>query len=258
MTPGESSEVPGGPAYLAPTALPDVSAESAREALSTLGSDPWRAIDPLRALGRVAAAWTVTRPEAPSTCALSLAWVAAVDRHCGHGRLAWRALARARVVGDDLSAHGLQVALQAAGLGRQLGWRPGPRRALIWAGLAHDAGWTLMPAGEPQPGAHAHAGVSLLRLSGPLAPPTRLIIDAHHEHVDGGGGPLGLDEAGIPLGAQALAVLDEADSVVRAGQASSPAAVAQHLSSQAGRRLARPLVWAWLALMSRRDDPWAA
>jgi HD-GYP domain-containing protein (c-di-GMP phosphodiesterase class II) len=122
--------------------------------------------------------------------------------------------------------HTRNVALLAVQVGETLGLPPSRLRALAVGGLLHDMGKLAVPDEILQkPGAltdeefaeirrHPGCGEELLReLGGFGAEIHRLVLD-HHERLDGGGYPRGLNETQLDLATRVLTVCDVYDALI--------------------------------------------
>lgn len=116
----------------------------------------------------------------------------------------------ARCVGEVMGLRGEELdACELGGWLHDIGKIAVPDAVLHKPGVYDDADWRLL---------RVHSVVGARMLEGiPGMEGARAIVLAHHEHWDGGGYPLGLRKAAIPLGARIFAVVDSYDAMTRLG-----------------------------------------
>jgi len=122
--------------------------------------------------------------------------------------------------------HTRRVALLAVQMGEHLGLAPGRLRQLAIGGLLHDIGKLSVPSSILQKPAaltddefevirrHPGWGDRLLRELGGFAPGVHRLVRSHHERLDGGGYPDGLDATALDLDTRILTVADVYDALV--------------------------------------------
>jgi HD-GYP domain-containing protein (c-di-GMP phosphodiesterase class II) len=122
--------------------------------------------------------------------------------------------------------HTRRVALLAARVGEELKLSATARRHLAVGGLLHDIGKLAVPLEILQkPGAltdqefaaikrHPGDGRRLLEELGGFPEAVRGLVSDHHERLDGGGYPRGLDASEMSIETRILAVVDVYDALV--------------------------------------------
>ena len=122
--------------------------------------------------------------------------------------------------------HTRRVATLACAVGEELRLPPATLRHLAIGGLLHDMGKLRVPPGilckpsalDPEEFAlikrHPEDGARLLADLGGFPPEVLDLVLDHHERLDGGGYPRGLDEARISLATRVLTVCDVYDALV--------------------------------------------
>lgn len=164
---------------------------------------------------------------------------------------------------SDLTHHGRTVGVYCRALGRRFGL---DEDRLELAGRLHDVGKVAVPEavlckpaaltpGEwSQVKRHPEVGAHLL-FEAELDDVADWVI-AHHERPDGEGYPYGLDDAGIPMEAKILSVVDAFDAMtsdrVYQPAQSVPVAV-DELTRGAGSQFCPMVVDAFVATVERRS-----
>jgi PAS domain S-box-containing protein len=164
-------------------------------------------------------------------------------------------------------AHARRVAALASAIGRELGLPDTRVELLQTAGLLHDLGMSVVPAGllaAPRNldaeertllARHPQAGADLLERAF-AGSPTAEIIRQHHERLDGSGYPRGLSGEAIDLEARVLAVADTVCALnehrPHRGALAIDAALAE-VEKQAGRCFDPHVVAACVRLFRQHD-----
>jgi len=174
-------------------------------------------------------------------------------------------LAAIEVKDEDTTRHNLRVAELAVAIGREMRLAGPILRVLARSGLLHDVGKVAIPdavLGKPGPlndeewglvRKHPGIGVEILGRAAKLRREAE-IVHAHHERMDGGGYPRGLQAVQIPLEARIIDVADTYDVLVtdRPYRKAYPLAEAVRiLRKESGTHLYRPAVQALLRLLAR-------
>lgn len=128
--------------------------------------------------------------------------------------------------GERLTGHGRRVANMARGLAVRLGLDAGAVQDVMLAGLLHDIGKIgypddildkpynkLSPAERSVARRHPTIGQNALMAVDELKQ-AALLIQHHHEYIDGSGYPDGLAGDAIPFGARILAVVNDYDALL--------------------------------------------
>jgi putative nucleotidyltransferase with HDIG domain len=174
-------------------------------------------------------------------------------------------LAAIEIKDEDTTRHNLRVAELAVAIGREMRLAGRILRVLARSGLLHDIGKVAIPdvvLGKAGPLSedewalvrrHPEVGVDILGRAVKLQREAE-IVHAHHERMDGGGYPRGLNGMQIPLEARIIAVADTYDVLVTdrpyRKAYSLPQAI-RILREESGTHLYRPAVQALLRLLAR-------
>jgi putative nucleotidyltransferase with HDIG domain len=167
---------------------------------------------------------------------------------------------------DKMTArHSAAVARYAREIARELGLPERDQELVHTSGLLHDIGKFILPDSilfaatrlTPDQMAvvrrHPEQGARLAeRIEG--YGPVAEIIHAHHERVDGGGYPLGLAGAEIPLASRIIAVADTYDVMTARDSYRSPVSPADaiaELRRVSGSQLDGRIVEAFVAVLGR-------
>ena len=163
------------------------------------------------------------------------------------------------------SGHQKRVAMIAQAIAGELGWSEDERLAVYFAGLVHDIGKIAVPSeiltkpSKLSPlemqlvSGHVEAGYQILK-DIPFPWPIALMIQQHHERLDGSGYPNKLIGDQICQGARVLAVADtiEAMATHRPYRAAlGLSAAMQTLRTQAGISIDKNVLDAAFRLMDR-------
>lgn len=174
-------------------------------------------------------------------------------------------LAAIEIKDEDTIRHNLRVAELAVAIGREMRLAGRVLRVLARSGLLHDIGKVGIPdvvLGKPEPldedewtlvRRHPEVGVDILRRAAKLRREAE-IIHAHHERMDGGGYPRGLNGIQTPLEARIIAVADTYDVLVTDRPYRKACTVPQAiriLREESGTHLYRPAVQALLRVLAR-------
>lgn len=134
-------------------------------------------------------------------------------------------LARLKTRDDYTYMHSMAVCALMVALARQLGLDEPASREAGLAGLLHDVGKALMPSDVlSKPGrlselewavmrTHPERGHELLESSGTVTAAALDVVLHHHERIDGGGYPHGLEADAISMLARMGAVCDVYDAI---------------------------------------------
>ncbi len=162
--------------------------------------------------------------------------------------------------------HSRRVAVRAAQIGEQLGFRPGALRDLAVGGLLHDIGklsvsrailrkpTRLTDEEFAEITRHPENGAELLAELGGFSVGVMGLVTDHHERLDGSGYPEGLRGAELSDGARVLGVCDVYDALVSARvyrPAWTQEKALQHLSDAAGSLFDERVVEALEAVLVR-------
>lgn len=121
--------------------------------------------------------------------------------------------------------HSLRVMVEAAAIGRSLGFEGWQLRELEIAAVLHDVGKLALPTAVLRKSgpltakelelvrSHPESGWRFLRKIPGLKGVAHIVLH-HHERVDGRGYPAGLRGDDIPLGSRVLAVADALDAIL--------------------------------------------
>ena len=148
--------------------------------------------------------------------------------------------------GDPLYDHGLNVAVMAMLLARELALADEQVRWVGLGALLHDCGWLDLPdrvvhKGQPLTRAearlledHCQLGVERLRRLD-LPGEVLQIVGQHHEHLDGTGYPAALDATHLAMPVRIVAVVDAYDSLCNPMCGQRPRTPHEALSTLFGR-----------------------
>ncbi len=171
-------------------------------------------------------------------------------------------MARART--PETMAHGERVARYAVSVARELGWNGADVDQLEGAARFHDIGKLAIPdslLSKPSKFTaleqeivrrHVDAGAEILASTRALADLAPIVL-ATHEWFSGGGYPLQLERAGIPLASRIISVTDAYDAMTQdrpyRGRLGSADAVAEVIRCS-GMQFDPDVVRAFLAVLS--------